>query len=100
MNNEREGMFDSGRRDSLNIRSIQVCILNVIKKSITPVEFVSLVINTQSIWPSKKDSPEDHDSCSIEMCSRDICRSIPFREEDVSSVGMNDDCSGSLQVLK
>src|SRR5882724_5792643 len=93
-------MFDSGGGDRLDVGTIKVCILNVIEKGITPVKFVCFVVNAESVRPSKKDTPEYHDTTSIQMGSTDVCRPIPLREEDITSVWMDDDGSRSFKVLQ
>ena len=72
----------------------------MIKECVTPIKSVCVIIHCQTIWPSQGCISEDLNVGSIHICSTDVGRPVPFTEEQVATIRMNNNCSGSFQILQ
>lgn len=72
----------------------------MIQQSITPVEPVRLIIHGQTVRPTQEDIPKDLDIGSVAVSPADVCRSVPFGEEDVALVGVDHNGPGPLQIAQ
>ena len=81
---KREGMSDTGAGDHLDVGAVQVCVLDVVEEGVTPVDAVRLVVDGESIGPSKQDVSEDHHVGPVKVGPADIGRPVPFWEEHIT----------------
>lgn len=72
----------------------------MVEQSVTPVQSVLFIVHGKSIGPSKGGVPEHLDVASIHVGSGDVGWPVPFTEEHVATVGVDDNGSGTLEVLQ
>ena len=72
----------------------------MVEQSIAPVQSISFVVHGKTIRPAQCCIPEDCHIGSVHVGSADVGRSVPLTEEHVASVRMNNNSSGSLEILE
>ena len=86
--------------DSFNVGSVEICMLDVIEQSVAPVKPIPFVIHRKTVGPSEQNVSEDLNVGAVRIGARDVGGPVPLWEEDVAFVWVNDNSSGSLQILQ
>lgn len=97
---KRKRVTDKSGADRSDVRSVEFRVLDVIQKSVTPVEPVSLEIDGETVGPTEKDILEDHQVGAVKVSSADVGRPVPFRVEDETFIRMDNNGSGTLQITQ
>lgn len=81
MDDEGEWMPYHFAAERLDVRSVEVGVLDVVEQGIAPVQSVGVVVDAQSVRPSQQGCPKHDLPGSIEIRPADVRRPLPFREE-------------------
>jgi len=86
--------------DCLDVSAVEIGVLDVVEQGVAPVKSVALVVHREAIGPAQQDVLEDLDIGAVGVSPGDVGWPVPLGEEDEALVGVNDDGSGTLQVLE